>query len=265
MPATPARSARGSDDRRSRDDGLGEGDSAELVSLYLERIEAIDRGGPGSTRSSRRTPTLWPSPGSSTRSARRRGRAGRCTASPSSSRTTSTRPTRWRRRPDRSRSPGRSRRDAHVADRCGRRAVIIAKTNLSEWANFRSSHSTSGWSGRADRRRTVRLDRNPSGSSSGSAVAVAANLARRPWTETTGRSFRRRPAAASSGSSRRSGWSAVGHHPDRPLTGHGRPMADCRRRRRAAGVISGPTRRPGHGRERRPQLHGLSGFLVPTV
>jgi amidase len=56
-------------------------------------------------------------------------------------------------------------------------AVILGKTNLSEWANFRSAHSTSGWSGRGGlTRNPYALDRNPSGSSSGSAVAVAANL-----------------------------------------------------------------------------------------
>ncbi|MGC8595899.1 MAG: amidase [Candidatus Kryptoniota bacterium] len=56
-------------------------------------------------------------------------------------------------------------------------AVIIGKTNLSEWANFRSSHSTSGWSGRGGlTKNPYALDRNPSGSSSGSAVAVSANL-----------------------------------------------------------------------------------------
>jgi amidase len=56
-------------------------------------------------------------------------------------------------------------------------AVILGKTNLSEWANFRSSHSTSGWSARGGQTRNpYALDRNPSGSSSGSAVAVAANL-----------------------------------------------------------------------------------------
>src|SRR5207302_375764 len=54
-------------------------------------------------------------------------------------------------------------------------AVILAKANLSEWANFRSTHSTSGWStlgGQAAN--PYALDRNPSGSSSGSAVGVAA-------------------------------------------------------------------------------------------
>jgi len=57
-------------------------------------------------------------------------------------------------------------------------AVILAKANLSEWANFRSIHSTSGWStlgGQAAN--PYSLDRNPSGSSSGSAVGVAAALA----------------------------------------------------------------------------------------
>jgi amidase len=56
-------------------------------------------------------------------------------------------------------------------------AVILGKTNLSEWANFRSSHSSSGWSGRGGQTRNpYALDRNPCGSSSGSGAAVAANL-----------------------------------------------------------------------------------------
>jgi amidase len=56
-------------------------------------------------------------------------------------------------------------------------AVLLGKTNLSEWANIRSSNSTSGWSGRGGQTKNpYALDRNPCGSSSGSAVAVAANL-----------------------------------------------------------------------------------------
>lgn len=56
-------------------------------------------------------------------------------------------------------------------------AVILGKTNMSEWANFRSTHSVSGWSGRGGQARNpYMLSRTPSGSSSGSAVAVAANL-----------------------------------------------------------------------------------------
>ena len=56
-------------------------------------------------------------------------------------------------------------------------AVLLGKTNLSEWANFRSTRSTSGWSGRGGlTRNPYALDRNPCGSSSGSGVAVSANL-----------------------------------------------------------------------------------------
>jgi amidase len=56
-------------------------------------------------------------------------------------------------------------------------AVLIGKTNLSEWANFRSSHSCSGWSSRGGQTKNPYiLDHNPCGSSSGSGVAVAANL-----------------------------------------------------------------------------------------
>jgi amidase len=56
-------------------------------------------------------------------------------------------------------------------------AIILGKTNLSEWANFRSMHSSSGWSGRdGQTRNPYVLDRNPCGSSSGSGVAPSANL-----------------------------------------------------------------------------------------
>jgi len=56
-------------------------------------------------------------------------------------------------------------------------AVLLGKANLSEWANFRSTHSTSGWSGRGGQAKNPYvLDRNPCGSSSGSGGAVAANL-----------------------------------------------------------------------------------------
>ncbi|HVT57293.1 MAG TPA: amidase [Thermoanaerobaculia bacterium] len=70
-------------------------------------------------------------------------------------------------------------RDATIAQRLrAAGAVLLGKTNLSEWANFRSTHSSSGWSGRGGQcRNPYVLDRNPSGSSSGSAAAVAANYA----------------------------------------------------------------------------------------
>jgi len=70
-------------------------------------------------------------------------------------------------------------RDAFIAERLrAAGAILLAKTNMSEWANFRSTHSSSGWSGRGGQcRNPYVLDRSPSGSSSGTAVAVAANLA----------------------------------------------------------------------------------------
>jgi len=56
-------------------------------------------------------------------------------------------------------------------------AIILAKTNLSEWANIRSSHSTSGWSGRGGlTKNPYALDRNPCGSSSGTGAGISANL-----------------------------------------------------------------------------------------
>ena len=72
----------------------------------------------------------------------------------------------------------RAAQDAFVAARLrAAGAVILGKTNLSEWANFRSSRSSSGWSSRGGQTRNAYvLDRTPSGSSSGSGVAVAAEL-----------------------------------------------------------------------------------------
>ncbi|HEY7859990.1 MAG TPA: amidase [Gemmatimonadaceae bacterium] len=69
-------------------------------------------------------------------------------------------------------------RDAFVAQRLrDAGAVILGKTNLSEWANFRSTHASSGWSGRGGQcRNPYALDRTPSGSSSGSAAAAAASM-----------------------------------------------------------------------------------------
>ena len=69
-------------------------------------------------------------------------------------------------------------RDAFLAQKLRQAgAIILGKTNLSEWANFRSTHSTSGWSGRGRQTNNpYALNRNPCGSSSGSGAAVSANL-----------------------------------------------------------------------------------------
>jgi len=68
--------------------------------------------------------------------------------------------------------------DAYVVQRLrAAGAVILGKTNLSEWANIRSSHSTSGWSGRGGlTKNPYALDRNPCGSSSGTGAGISANL-----------------------------------------------------------------------------------------
>jgi amidase len=69
-------------------------------------------------------------------------------------------------------------RDSFVAQKLRESgAVILGKTNLSEWANIRSSHSSSGWSGRGGQTTNpYALDRNPCGSSSGSGAAISASL-----------------------------------------------------------------------------------------
>lgn len=80
-------------------------------------------------------------------------------------------------------------RDAFVAQRLREAgAIILGKTNLSEWANFRSNKSSSGWSGRGGQTKNpYSLERNPCGSSSGSGAATAANLcAAAVGTETDG-------------------------------------------------------------------------------
>ncbi|HUO84831.1 MAG TPA: amidase [Thermoanaerobaculia bacterium] len=73
----------------------------------------------------------------------------------------------------------RAKQDAFIVGKLREAgAVILAKTNLSEWANFRSTRSSSGWSGRGGQTRNPYvLSRNPCGSSAGTGAAVAANLA----------------------------------------------------------------------------------------
>jgi amidase len=80
-------------------------------------------------------------------------------------------------------------RDAHLAQRLrAAGAILLAKANMSEWANIRSNRSSSGWSARGGQcRNPFVLDRNPCGSSSGSAAAVSANFgAAAVGTETDG-------------------------------------------------------------------------------
>jgi amidase len=86
-------------------------------------------------------------------------------------------------------------------------AIILAKANLSEWANFRSTRSSSGWSTLGGQTANpYALDRNPSGSSSGSAAGVSAGLAALAVGTETARSSPRPVPAAWSASSRPRAW-----------------------------------------------------------
>ena len=127
-------------------------------------------------------------------------------------------------------------KDSWVAERLrAAGAVIIGKTNLSEWANFRSTHSSSGWSGRGGQTRNpYALDRTPSGSSSGSGAAVAANCcAVAIGTETDGSVTSPSAASALVGIKPTVGLiSRAGHHSDRAQPGHRRPDGAHGARRR---------------------------------
>ncbi len=172
--------------------GLGSGrwTSRRLVELYLERIEAVDRGPRGTNAIAELNPEAL-AIAESLDAERKRGRvrgplhgipivvkdnidtADRMKTTAGSLALAESTPA----------------RDAFVVQRLrAAGAVLLAKTNLSEWANIRSTRSTSGWSARGGQVRNPHaLDRNPCGSSSGSGVAPAADLcAAAVGTETDG-------------------------------------------------------------------------------
>lgn len=139
----------------------------------------------------------------------------------------------------------RPERDAFVAERLrAAGAVLLGKANLSEWANFRSTHSSSGWSARGGQAvNPYSLDRSTSGSSSGSASAVAANLAAASLgTETDGSILS--PANANGvvgikptvGLTSRAGVAPIAHSQD-TVGPFGRTVADAAA---LLGVIAGP-------------------------
>ena len=122
-------------------------------------------------------------------------------------------------------------------------AVILGKTNLSEWANIRSSHSVSGWSGRGGlTRNPYALDRNPCGSSSGSGAATAANLCGSPSA----------PKPTARWSARRRQWHC-GHQadagPDQPLRHYSHRAQPGHRR--SHGTNGARCRDPAHRAGRR--------------
>src|SRR6266480_4651991 len=149
-------------------------------------------------------------------------------------------------------------------------AIFLGKANLSEWANFRSTHSTSGWSGRGGQAKNPYvLDRNPCGSSSGSGGAVAANLcAAAIGTETDGSIVC--PSSAngivgikpSVGLLSRSGIIPIAHSQDTagPMTRTLRDAAIL------LGALAGPDRADGAtlANPSRPQITDYTRFLDPN-
>jgi amidase len=158
----------------------GTATSESLVSLYLKRIDEIDRGGPGLNSVIQTNPDALAAARELDRERKEKGPRGPLHGIPilikDNIDTADNMETTAGSLALLGSKPGR---DAFIVERLrAAGAVIIGKTNLSEWANFRSSRSTSGWSGRGGQTRNpYALDRNPSGSSSGSAAAVAASLA----------------------------------------------------------------------------------------
>jgi amidase len=157
----------------------GDIDSHSLTRLYLERIDAIDRSGPALNSVLAINPNALAEAGALD-AERRAGRVrgplhgvpillkDNIDAMPMATTAGSL-----------ALANHRPARDAFLVQRLREAgAVILGKTNLSEWANFRSTNSISGWSGvLGQTRNPYVLDRNPCGSSSGSGVAAAASLA----------------------------------------------------------------------------------------
>jgi amidase len=164
---------------REMQDGLNAGkySSRTLVEKYLARIDAIDRKGPSLRSVLQLNPEALQIATALDKERKEKGPRGPLHGIPllikdnidTEGRMATTAG---------SMALASANRDAFIAKKLrDAGAVLLGKSNLSEWANIRSSHSSSGWSARGGATRNpYALDRNPSGSSSGSAVAVAASL-----------------------------------------------------------------------------------------
>ena len=157
----------------------GEISARSLTQAYLSRIEELDKGGPGLNSVIELNPEAMAIAGSLDQERHEKGTRGPLHGIPvlikdnidtaDRMRTTAGSLALVESRPARDSGVAQKLREAG--------AVILGKTNLSEWANIRSSHSTSGWSGRGGlTKNPYALDRNPCGSSSGSGAAASANL-----------------------------------------------------------------------------------------
>lgn len=154
--------------------------SRQLTEMYLQRIEAIDRGGPALHAVIEVNPDALSIADALDAERKAKGPRGplhgipvlikenidtgdRMLTTAGSLALEGSRPT----------------RDAFLVQRLRAAGVVLlGKTNLSEWANFRSTHASSGWSGRGGQvKNPYALDRNPCGSSSGTGAAIASSLA----------------------------------------------------------------------------------------
>jgi amidase len=158
----------------------GELTARRLVELYLERIEDIDRAGPKINSVLQINPDALDIADALDQERRAKGPRGPLHGIPILLKDNIATADRMETTAASLALLGsRVPRDAFVAQQLRQAgAVLLGKTNLSEWANFRSSASSSGWSGRGGQAlNPYVLDRSPCGSSSGSATATAANLA----------------------------------------------------------------------------------------
>ncbi|MFN8483343.1 MAG: amidase [Anaerolineae bacterium] len=157
----------------------GEMTSAQIVDLYLARIEAVDRNGPRLNSIIEVNPDARAIAEDLDRRRAAGGEVGSLYGIPVILKDNIDTADRMQTTAGSLALVGQPpAQDATVAARLrAAGAVILGKANLSEWANFRSNRSSSGWSGRGGQTRNpFILDRNPCGSSSGSAAAVSANL-----------------------------------------------------------------------------------------
>src|SRR5678809_937656 len=160
--------------------GLAKGkySSVTLVKRYLARVDEIDRHGPGLNSVIEVNPDALPIAAALDRERKEKGPRGPLHGIPVLIKDNIATADRMQTTAGSLALAGaRPPADAFIVTRLREAgAVILGKTNLSEWANFRSTHSTSGWSGRGGlARNPYALDRTPSGSSSGSGSATAAN------------------------------------------------------------------------------------------
>jgi len=153
--------------------------SVSITELYLARIDAIDRAGPTVNSVIERNPDALAIAEALDRERKDKGARGPLHGVPVLIKDNID-------TADKMRTSAGSlalgahtpQRDAFIVERLrAAGCVILGKTNLSEWANFRSSRSTSAWSGRGGQTRNpYALDRNTSGSSSGTGAAISADL-----------------------------------------------------------------------------------------